>query len=107
MTENTETDKESALRKVFLLFLFSIPMSAFAAHIFKCLYQWFMIPVFHTPYISTVQFMGLGCVKTFLIMKLPKEDEHKNKTMLQLCLNGVLMYLYMWGLGAVIHFWLV
>lgn len=104
MTE-TKAGEETGTQKLLYLILFSLPMSAFTGLVCKCLYQWFVIPVFHTPYISVVQFMGLGVFRTFLMFKL--KDENEDKTVFELYLQNVVIYLWLWGFGAVIHFWLM
>lgn len=98
-------ERKSSVFALLFFVLSAIPMVALFAFVLKLMYQWFFIPVFHTQYISTSQFMGLSLMRTLIFTKI--KDENPEKSIYETTALSAFITLIIWGAGAVIHYWVM
>lgn len=100
--KNEEVEEEPSNKEQIAVFAFMFPLLALEAVVCSDLWGWFAVPL-GAPEVGTWQMCGLLILYAIVQMRPRKQP----KDPMVWTLTFALMFLLLWGFGALCHVWMV
>lgn len=107
--EKTEAEKVTdgiqALKDVGWVMALMLPVTLLKGVVASHLWSWFAVPI-GAPALGIMQMSGVTLLVSMIMFKWPAEDEKRKTSGLGRMVLLSVMYLLMWGMGAIFHVWM-